>query len=101
MPYDANFLSSLSRKAIHFPSGLHSGSERPPRLSIGVSAVSVDPGRASTTKTWLMGSRSGSGWRLLMNAMRVPSGDQDGDDSSTVPFVSRSSDFVEIGRAHV
>src|SRR5687768_16473693 len=85
MPYALNFFSSPSRNAIHFPSGLHS--RRPlPRLSIGVSAVSADPGRASATKTWLDGSRSGSALRLLVKAMREPSGDQEGDDSSAVPF---------------
>ena len=70
--------------------------QRPPRLVAGVSAFSVDPGFASATNNWLDGSRSGSSWRLLVNAMRVPSGDHDGDDSSALPVVSRSSFLVAM-----
>src|SRR5437867_2576794 len=94
MPYAPHFFSSPSRNVIHFPSGLHSTRERPPRLVIGVSAVSVEPGLASTTKIWLVGSRSGSALRLLVNAIRDPSGDHDGDDSSNFDVVRRSSFLV-------
>src|SRR5258706_8727356 len=93
MPYAPYFFSSFSRNAIHLPSGLHSGLPRPPRLVIGDSAFSVDPGFESTTNSWLEGSRSGSELRLLVKAMRVPSGDQEGDPSSALPPVSRSSFF--------
>ncbi len=86
-------MSSPSRNAIRFPSALHSGLPRPPRLVTGVSAFSVDQAFASTTNSWLDGSRSGSSLRLLMNAMRVPSGDHDGEDSSALPAVSRSKFF--------
>src|SRR5258706_15260618 len=91
MPYAPYFFSSFSRNAIDFPSGLHSVLPRPPRLVVGDSAVSVDPALASITNSWLDGSRSGSPWRLLANAIRVPSGDQEGDDSSALPLVNRSS----------
>src|SRR5262245_20048691 len=81
IPYAPHCFSSPSRNAIHRPSWLHSALPRPPRLVIGESALSVDPGFASATNSWLDGSRSGSGLRLLMNAIRVPSADHDGDDS--------------------
>src|SRR5439155_15122274 len=93
MPYAPYFFSSFSRNAIDFPSGLHSALPRPPRLVVGDSAFSVDPALAAITNSWLDGSRSGSSWRLLVNAMRVPSGDQDGDDSSALAVVSRSTVF--------
>src|SRR5690349_1590127 len=93
MPYAPYFFSSPSRNAIHLPSGLHSGLPRLPRLVAGANAFSVDPGVASITNSWDDGSRSGSGARLLMNAMRAPSGDHDGDASSAVPFDRRSSFF--------
>ena len=93
MPYAPYFFSSFSRKAIHLPSGLHSGLPRPPRLVAALSAFSVDPAFASMTNSCADGSRSGSGLRLLVKAMRVPSGDHDGEPSSALPPVSRSSFF--------
>ena len=44
----------------------------------------------------LDGSRSGSSLRLLVNAMRVPSGDHDGDASSAFPW--RSADRASSTR---
>jgi hypothetical protein len=44
------------------------------------------------------GSRSGSSEWLLMKAMRVPSGDHEGELSSHLLFVSRSSFFVATSK---
>src|SRR5256885_3484877 len=81
MPYAPYFFSSPSRNAIHLPSELHSALPRLPRLVAGDNALSAAPALASTTNSCDEGSRSGSGARLLMNAIRVPSGDHDGDAS--------------------
>ena len=63
------------------PSGLHAG--RPPSSPVYVvSCRGVAPAFASMTKTLLSWLRSGSGPRLLTNAICVPSGDHEGLRSS-------------------
>ena len=86
-PYQRSFGSQPATYAIVWPSGLKTGAESRPGLV--VTTCGIAPSRASTTKMSVFSERSASGSvRLLTNAMRVPSGDQAGFESSKGPELS-------------
>ncbi len=86
-PYHMSFGSPPDTKAIHRPSGLHTGlaaSRGPVATPRGIS-----PAFAATTKMSVFWERSGSGSvRLLTKAIFWPSGDHAGLASSKGPDVS-------------
>src|SRR5229473_6394258 len=77
-------------KASHLPSGDQAGEWSEPRLvvmRVRFAPLSVLP--AATTQTSLLKLRSGSGvLRLLVKARDLPSGDQEGSESSKSPLVT-------------